>query len=318
MNGPPVKCPRVSVVVAAYEASGFVGAAVASALGQTLEDIEVIVVDDASRDDTLAAARAAAAGDPRLVTIRLERNGGPSAARNAALRAARGDWVAVLDADDAMEPERLEALLAFVEAERADIVADWLLVIEEGRAPEVLKPNGMPSPLTLAAYARDNSLGGTGCSGYLKPMFRRAFLVEHALAYDESLRVAEDWTLIADALALGARYAILDRPLYRYAVHAGSISHRLSVGKLEAMAASADAFDARHAARLDADTKAALGQRRGSVLDWLAFQTFVDELKARRPAPALAALARRPSAWPLLSGPILARLGGRRGGRKLV
>ncbi len=311
-----MNAPRVSVVIAAYEAAGFIGAAVASALAQTLREIEVIVVDDASKDDSLGAARAAGGGDPRLSCIRLEHNGGPSAARNAGFAAAKGDWIAVLDADDAMEPGRLEALVVFAEAEGADIAADHLLVVETGREPAVLQLHGLPSPLTLAAYARDDRRGGG--SGYLKPLFRRAFLARHAIAYDESLRVAEDWTLVADALALGARYVILEQPLYRYTVHAGSISHRLSVPKLEAMVASADTLAARHDGRLDADARRALAERRAGLLDWLAFQTFVDALKARRPVAGVTSLAKRPGAWPLLRGPIVARLVGRRGGRNLV
>lgn len=316
MTAAATTVPRVSVAIAAYEAAGSIASAVQSALGQTLREIEVIVVDDASKDDTAGAARAAGAGDPRLTVVRLERNGGPSAARNAAFARARGDWIAVLDADDLMEPERLAALVAFAEAERADIVADWLKVVEDGAETGVIKPLDLPSPVGLAAYARDARRSGG--AGYLKPMFRHAFLAQQGLVYDETLRIGEDWTFIADALALGARYVVLDRPLYRYAVHDGSISHRLSMAKLEAMIASADAFLERRAARLDDDARRALAERRSALADWLAFQTFIDALKARRIAPALRALASRPTSWPLLKDPIAAALLGRRGRRKLA
>lgn len=319
MSAAPKVSPTVSVIIAAYEASGFVGGAIASALGQSLETIEVILVDDASRDDTIGAAKDAAGGDPRLTCLKLETNGGPAAARNAALAVATGDWIAVLDADDAMEPGRLEALVAFAEAEGADVAADMLLAIEDGRADAVLRPRRLPSPLTLAVFAHDNTVaGGGGRLGYLKPIFRRAFLDAHGIVYDESLRIGEDWTLAADALAFGARYVLLDRPLYRYALRAGSISHRFTVDALTRLIAAADAFATRHAGRLDAETRDALAMRRKGLADLLAFQRFIDCAKARRPVAALAALAARPSAWPLVRLPIMARLAGRRGERALM
>ena len=109
--GGPVR-REVTVVIAAWRASGTIGRAVASALAQP-EAAEVVVVDDASNDDgaTLAAARAADDGTGRLIVLELEKNAGPSTARNTALRASKAEWVAVLDSDDFMQPGRLAKLL---------------------------------------------------------------------------------------------------------------------------------------------------------------------------------------------------------------
>lgn len=311
--------PQVSVVIAAHEAEAFIGRAVASALAQTLSDIEVIVVDDASTDATIGAAMTAAAGDARLMTVRLGKNGGPSAARNAGFALATGTWVAVLDADDAMEKERLKALVDLASDEGADMVADALVVVEEGREDEpgnVFTCTGLPAPITLEAYARDNRMyRRSGGSGYLKPMFRREFLRANGLNYDPSLRVAEDWTLAAEALARGARYVLSERPLYRYTMRNGSISARLSCDKLTKMIASADALVERHRARLDGATVKALGERRTSLENALAFQLFIDRMKAGKPLGAVAAIAKRPGAAPLLRMPIEARLKGTRGTR---
>lgn len=308
--------PKVSVIIAGYEAELFIGRAVASALAQTLTDIEVIVIDDASEDRTLRAAERAGAHDFRLATMRLPRNGGPSAARNAGLAAARGEWVAVLDADDAMEPERLEKLVAFAEDNQADIVADAMIIVAEGEEDgpgKVFPVKGLPSPLSLADYARDNRMHcQSGGSGYLKPMFRRAFLTKHALAYDFSLRIAEDWTFVADALACGARFMLLDEPLYRYTRRPGSISHRLSVEALEKMLLSADAFSARHSLRANGEARRALAERRKSLANALAFQRFVERFKEGRRASALAGFMARPGGWHLLRMPIQARLRGSR------
>src|SRR4051794_8106307 len=102
----------ISVITPAYNAAGFIQRAIDSALGQEGVAVEMVVADDGSQDDTLATVRALGERDPRVRAVALEANGGPSKARNAALDAAGGEWVAILDADDAILPGRLRHMLA--------------------------------------------------------------------------------------------------------------------------------------------------------------------------------------------------------------
>ena len=74
--------PKVSIVMPTYNSAAHVADAVKSALAQTLQPIEVIVIDDGSADDTVAIVRSLAVGDPRVVIEKLPRNSGPAAARN--------------------------------------------------------------------------------------------------------------------------------------------------------------------------------------------------------------------------------------------
>src|SRR5215217_3734904 len=104
--------PRVSVIVPAYNAAGYLERALASALAQTMPDLEVIVVDDASSDTTFEVACKIAARASRVRVLRNERNSGENASRNRAISTARGEWIALLDADDEWLPERLERMLA--------------------------------------------------------------------------------------------------------------------------------------------------------------------------------------------------------------
>lgn len=102
----------VSVVVPCYRCAATVVRAVESALAQSLPPLEIILVDDASPDDTPAALRRLRERDPSRVTIlTLAQNRGPSGARNAGWDAARGDYVAFLDADDSWHPRKLEIQL---------------------------------------------------------------------------------------------------------------------------------------------------------------------------------------------------------------
>jgi glycosyltransferase involved in cell wall biosynthesis len=105
--------PRVSVVMAVYNASEFLREAVESVLNQTYRDFELIVVDDASRDDSLAIIEGFT--DPRIHIIRHSTNIGAALSRNDALATARGDLIAIMDADDVAAPTRLEKQVAFLD-----------------------------------------------------------------------------------------------------------------------------------------------------------------------------------------------------------
>jgi len=106
----PGRSPVVSVITPAYNAACFLPEAVRSVLNQTFPDFELVIVDDGSTDDTLAVAHRLAAGDRRVRVVSTP-NAGPAAARNIALRAARGAFIALLDSDDVLRPEYLERQL---------------------------------------------------------------------------------------------------------------------------------------------------------------------------------------------------------------
>jgi glycosyltransferase involved in cell wall biosynthesis len=107
--------PEVSVLIPCFRCETTIGRAVASALAQSMPSLEVIVVDDASPDGT-ARVLESLRGDERVRVVTLARNGGAAAARNAAWEAARGEFVALLDADDAWHPRKLETQLGFMRA----------------------------------------------------------------------------------------------------------------------------------------------------------------------------------------------------------
>jgi len=110
--------PKVSVVIPTYNAAMVIEAAVASVARQDFRDLEVILVDDASRDDTVARARAALEQHGlRHLILQQEQNGGPAVARNRAVVAASGEYVAFLDADDEWLPGKLAAQVAILDAE---------------------------------------------------------------------------------------------------------------------------------------------------------------------------------------------------------
>jgi succinoglycan biosynthesis protein ExoO len=224
----------VSVIIPAYNAEAFVGRAIASAIAQTRPPIEILIVDDCSTDGTRAVLEAAARDHPLIKVIAMPRNGGPSVARNAGIAAAQGDWLAILDADDAYAPERLAALIPFAEATGADFVADDIAyydavadcVTGSGMGRDVVLPD---RPVTLRDYLAHNLADGKGLDwGLLKPIFRRSVLIDRAIAYDAAVTHGEDFRLVVDLLLAGAKLRLINQPLYLYTQRQGAVSGRAS------------------------------------------------------------------------------------------
>ena len=234
--------PDVSVIVAAYNATGMIGEAVRTALAQEVT-CQVIVIDDASTDETAAEARSVDDGSGRLIVETLPENGGPSTARNRALDLVTGDWVTILDADDRMEPGRLLALRDIACKKNWDMVADDIIRLSswsEG-APRcrLWKDEDFGEvELSLARFVRENDPAHAGNGrelGFLKPLIRRVFLDQHALRYVPALRMGEDFTLYAHALILGARFGLVDPKGYLAFDRPGSLSKTHSAAVLEGL-----------------------------------------------------------------------------------
>lgn len=202
----------VSVIMAAFNAEPFIEAAVRSVLGQTYPIRELIVVNDGSTDGTLERLNAIAATDPRMRII-SQLNQGFSAARNAALREARGDWIAVADADDIQFPNRLSLQMAAVDRNPSVTVCGGGIETWDGGAGngqfEVL-------PATNAEIR--------GRMSFESPLFdptviyRASLLPESRGAYDGSFRMAADYDLWS-RWASRAHFMNLPDVLTRYRRH---------------------------------------------------------------------------------------------------
>ncbi|MDB5465648.1 MAG: glycosyltransferase [Phenylobacterium sp.] len=305
--------PVVSVITANYNGARHLAAAVRSVLDQTLSSLELIIVDDRSTDDSLAVIAREAAGDPRVKVLAQARNGGPAAARNRAIEAASGRWIAVFDSDDLMAPDRLATLVARGEADRAEIVVDNLMVFTDGSSapwrPFLCgRDFAEPRWITLADYIGSARMYSKRPGlGYLKPLFCAQSLRETGVCYREDLRIGEDYDLVLRLLAKGVGMRLEPRALYRYRKHEASISHVMRRDHIEQMLA-ADADVAPELARQPKAVRRAQAARRRSLEAALAYDRVIERLKAGDLTGGLVAGAARPSAWPLLAMPVKARL----------
>jgi glycosyltransferase involved in cell wall biosynthesis len=210
--------PTVSVIMTAYKVEAYIGEAIESVLAQTDTDWELIVIDDGSPDGSGRIAGSYAASDRRVRVARQD-NGGLSAARNHAVRLARGDLIAILDSDDVWDPSFLAAQKALLEQQpEVDVVTGnaWNLGGRRDGTPWHPSPDPRPQP-TLLGMLRDEE------AIFIMSVIRRR-VFEAIGGFDESLRSNEDYDFWLRAALAGFTFMRNDRPLGFYRRRADSLS----------------------------------------------------------------------------------------------
>ncbi len=294
---------KVCVIIAARNAEKTIGRAVRSALAEP-EVGEVVVVDDASQDRTMAAAAAADDATRRLDIIRFRVNRGPSAARNHAIAVSRAPLIAVLDADDFFFPGRFRRMLACPDW---DFIADNIAFMEEAdpaRRPDDFAPQ--PRRLGLTDFILGNiSRRGAprGELGFLKPVMRRAFLDAHDLRYREDMRLGEDYELYLRALIAGARYTVIESCGYGAVVRADSLSGQHRTHDLKILHAAERAILS--AGNVPPEAAGAMRRHCRQIGRRHALRHFLDRKRENGAGAALAYAAGNPSALPAIAGGIL-------------
>jgi glycosyltransferase involved in cell wall biosynthesis len=202
----------------AYNVEPYVGDAIRSALAQTWTDFELIVVDDGSKDGTAEAVKALARGDSRIQFLQ-QGNRGLAGARNSALRAARGEFFALLDSDDLWEPEFLAEQLAILrDRPDVDIVTGNGWCLGGAKHGQLARPSPDPRPVPDLL-----SIIGDEWSVFIMSVVRRR--VYTAIGpFDEDMRSNEDYDFWLRAAVAGFTFARNDRPLGHYRIRTDSLS----------------------------------------------------------------------------------------------
>lgn len=216
--------PLVSVVIPAYEAERFIGAAIESVLAQTYAPVETIVVDDGSAD-----RGAGIASTYEGVAVLRQENAGPSAARNRGFAAARGEFVAFHDADDEMPPDKLEIQVGHLLAEPGAgcALGTQELIVEQG-AELPFWAEGSPAPAVLPE--RPEALRDEPQVHPMTMVVRRQ-VFEQVGGFDESMRSAEDLDWMMRAAEAGVEIARLHDVVLRRRVHPDSITQDAGLGR---------------------------------------------------------------------------------------
>ena len=235
--------PIVSVVVAAFNVEDYLDEALFSIRRQSLAAMEILIVDDGSTDATPAILARHASQDPRIRSL-VGTGRGPGAARNVAMRQARGRWIAIVDGDDLVAPDRMARLVAEGEDHAVDAVADNMIAFYDSeKVADHAWIDAGSWPAARALTFADLMAGGLGQPpapelGYLKPLLRRERLAELGGLYQEALMIGEDFDLMARWTAAGFSYRYVPDALYRYRRRASSLSYRLSADQIDQMIAA--------------------------------------------------------------------------------
>jgi glycosyltransferase involved in cell wall biosynthesis len=207
------------VITPAYNAEAFIARTLRTVEEQTYGDWEAVVADDASEDGTAAAVEAI--GNPRIRVVRNPANTGPAGARNLALQHARGELVALLDADDAWRPRFLERMVAEYDGTGAQIVTCDAILVRDGEELTGTYRGRIAAPasVTLENLLEENSVLSASL------IERRAG--EAVGWFDPAMFGTEDHDLWLRILEDGGRVAIVDEPLVVYRLGDTSLSSDL-------------------------------------------------------------------------------------------
>lgn len=226
---------KVSVIIPAYNAAAEISRAVKSVLGQTHRALELIVVDDGSKDDTAAVLAELSRGEPHMRYISIQ-NSGPAAARNRGLEAisSDADFVMFADADDYLAPDAIEYALAAAAAQQAELVLmGFTIENPDGSRRDYFEPRAVYDSSTigdaLPRLYRANMLNQVWAK-----LFSARLIRDGALRFQD-YRWGEDRLFIFDCLERATKVAVLPECKYFYVMHEGeSLISRFYEHKLAA------------------------------------------------------------------------------------
>lgn len=210
--------PRVSVVMPVYNREEYIQTATESILNQTFQDLELIVVDDASTDETRSILTDYARRDRRIRVIHNKTNIGPAAAANRGFDLAVGEFIAPMDSDDISDPRRLEHEVGFLDANPSHILvtSSYRVVRHDGSVKYVKKMPADDFAVRWLSRFRMALVHAASC-------FRSTFPDGTAVRYDPEFGIGHDFELFTRLMAAG-KVAVLREVLFSYRMHPSNIS----------------------------------------------------------------------------------------------
>jgi glycosyltransferase involved in cell wall biosynthesis len=261
--------PEVSVVIPAYNAAPYLAETVASVVASHLVKAEIVIVDDGSKDDTVAVAHQLALIHPGVVQVIEQQNAGVSVARNTGFAHASAPFVCFLDADDRLRPHGLAALKTLINQDARCVAAyGGVSYIDRNSKPLPTRARKSPKPSgDLLAYILQGNLIDTPGA-----VLFRSSAVKRAGGFKPGLRRSQDWEFYVRIAQQGTIIAC-QQVVMEYRLHPQSLSHESS---------TAGTFD-------EALSLAFSGVRSAGVLP----EDLLDRLEARRRASTLRLIAIR-------------------------
>lgn len=218
--------PKISVIIPVYNVAPYLNRCVDSVLSQTFRDFELILVDDGSKDNSGVFCDAYAQADARVRVIHQE-NSGVSAARNAGLDAASGEWISFIDSDDWVDTDYLSYLYDLATKHNADMATGTIRRCENDVVtPYAPLPENSPGIIPVALedaefqFSQWYSFIGLACK-----IIRRNLIEDNKLRFRHDLTNGEDLVFYTEIMLHTHRCVSSEKALYNYFQHAESASH---------------------------------------------------------------------------------------------
>lgn len=227
---------KISVVMPIYNTAIFLSRCLESLHNQSFADIEYILVDDGSKDNSLDICKSYADIDKRFVVISKE-NGGPSSARNLAISKARGEYITFVDSDDYVRDDAYEVIAARLEKSgNPDCLIFGANLIPEN-APDYMYNLVNTRDITYSSFTPEILFDETGARPFLwLQVMKRSIIVDNNIRMNESIRLGEDQLFQMEFIPLAKTFVFISDKLYYYRwKRPGSIMHE-SAEKLLAKA----------------------------------------------------------------------------------
>lgn len=211
--------PAVSVLIPAFNAGRYLRQCLDSVLAQSWKNIQIVVVDDGSSDDTLAICRKYEEQYSRI-SVYTQPNSGVAAARNALLERMTGEYVLFVDADDWIEPDMVEYLTGLAVSDNADIAVCGFL-IDDAKAPVQENVSLVwEREYAVKEFLRHVEFNGSLCNKLIKTSILRGIKFQGGISY------GEDALFIWKILQCAGKITVSNRRLYHYRMNSASISHQ--------------------------------------------------------------------------------------------
>lgn len=212
-----------SVIVPVYKVEKYIKRCIDSILSQSFQSFELILVDDGSPDRCGSICDEYAKNDKRIRVIHKS-NGGLASARNAGINAAQGEYICFVDSDDFVDDRFLEVFAVLIEQNKADIIHSGIKHWPSGkRRPERFPVNTVMSGIEMIE-SNPTVSSNSSIPFAVRYCFRRAFLENHSLRFNESIKYAEDSPFNLSAIILAEKMVCTEEITYHYCVNSQSIT----------------------------------------------------------------------------------------------
>jgi glycosyltransferase involved in cell wall biosynthesis len=217
--------PKVSVIVPVYNAMPHLGACLTSLINQSLDSYEIILVDDQSDDGSSSLCRIYAEFSDKI-KILYQYHAGVSAARNRGLDAARGEYVAFVDADDYLDPDFLEKSYMAAKSYGADLLlAGFVKEDGEKGLSEKIGPPFKPSSHISKEEIKDTLArmhSGQNCNFFWSHLYYKPLIQSNSIRFDEEIAIGEDTLFCMECILKSKHLAAADLAGYHYRIHGAS------------------------------------------------------------------------------------------------